>query len=89
MALQPQNGYAQNYAANGFAPDPAASSSDHHVIDIPEAHDPHMDRLLTPAAQAAGADARLRCRVSAHRKGVVVRSSEEGNVFVRAAKQSG
>lgn len=92
MALQPQhaNGYAQNYAANGFAPDPAASSSsDHHVIDIPEAHDPHMDRLLTPAAQAAGADERLRCRVSENRKGVVVLSIEEGNVFVLAAKQSG
>ena len=90
MALQPQNGYAQNYAANGFSPDPAAStSSDHHVIDIPEAHDPHMDRLLTPAAQAAGADERLRCRVSENRKGVVVLSIEEGNVFVLAAKQSG
>ena len=94
MALQPQhaNGtsYTPNYAANGFAPDPAAStSSDHHVIDIPEAHDPHMDRLLTPAAQAAGADERLRCRVSENRKGVVVLSIEEGNVFVLAAKQSG
>ena len=96
MALQPQhangmNGtYAPNYAANGFAPDPAASPpSDHHVIDIPEAHDPHMDRLLTPAAQAAGADERLRCRVSENRKGVVVLSIEEGNVFVLAAKQSG
>lgn len=89
MALQPQNGYAQNYAANGFAPDPASTSSDHHVIDIPEAHDPHMDRLLTPAAQAAGADERLRCRVSENRKGVVVLSIEEGNVFVLAAKQSG
>ena len=59
------------------------------MIDIPEAHDPHMDRLLTPAAQAAGADERLRCRVSENRKGVVVLSIEEGNVFVLAAKQSG
>ena len=59
------------------------------MIDIPEAHDPHTDRLLTPAAQAAGADERLRCRVSENRKGVVVLSIEEGNVFVLAAKQSG
>ena len=84
MAVGPQTGRVPTARANWLEPGPSTDGA--HVIDIPESHDPHIERLLEPVAPQKGS---LRCRVRRIERGKLELYLEKGFVFILAAHKVG